>query len=109
MKKINTRITAVDFRREDLGLFQDPPQRAVDGSGEVQDNWLVGLLFNGKPAQSTRMVHDMKAVRKTWQKATWINRKPLSDLKCKKEVQRRWKQGQAFCDECKSITPKLRR
>ena len=81
-------------------MFQDPAWRAERLRTTV-------LFFNGKPPQRTRVVHNVDAVRKIWQKEAWITRKPLSDLKCKKEVQRRWKQGQAFCDECRDITPKL--
>ena len=67
VSKINSRITAPDFRRADLGLSREafmgncaPGQKA---RGELAD-------LQGQPPQNTGTVHNVQKVEQAWQKAS---------------------------------------
>lgn len=65
--KINSRMTALEFRRTDLGLLR----KAFMGNcsaGQKATGELAGL--QGQPPQSTRTVHNVQRVEQAWQKAS---------------------------------------
>lgn len=67
VSKINSRMTALDFRRADLGLlreaFMGNCSAGQKAAGELAD-------LQGQPPQSTRTARNVQRVEQAWQKAS---------------------------------------
>ena len=100
-----SRITSLDLRRANLGLFRDLPGgipwvKDLGGS-EVQESWLI---FKHRFLQAQEQCIPMsKKSSKGGRRPAWMNKELLAKLKQKKEVYRRWKQGQATWEEYRDV------
>ncbi|GAB0197925.1 mitochondrial enolase superfamily member 1 [Grus japonensis] len=100
-KRAHSKLTALDFRRADFGLFRDllgkvPWDKALEGRG-AQERWLV---FKGHLLQAQeRCISTKRKSGKNAQRPAWMNKELLSKLKHKKEACRGWKQGQVAWEE----------
>ncbi|GAB0177124.1 hypothetical protein GRJ2_000177600 [Grus japonensis] len=104
-KRAHSKLTALDFRRADFGLFRDvlgrvPWDKAFKGR-EAHDNWLV---FRDHVFQAQESCIPTK--RKSGENArrpAWMDKELLDKLKHKKEAYRGWKQGQVAWEEYREI------
>ncbi|GAB0203837.1 hypothetical protein GRJ2_002849300 [Grus japonensis] len=91
-----SKLTALDFRRADFGLFRDllgrtPWDKALEGRG-AQDSWLI---FKGDLLQAWEPCIPTKGKSsKSTRRPPWMNKELLGKVKQKKEAYRGWKQGQ---------------
>ncbi|GAB0208751.1 hypothetical protein GRJ2_003340800 [Grus japonensis] len=95
-RRAHSKLTTLDFRRADFGLFRDllgriPWDKALEGRG-AQDSWLI---FKGHllQAQERCIPAKRKSSKNTWRPA-WMNKELLGKVKQRKEAYRGWKQGQ---------------
>ncbi|GAB0187581.1 hypothetical protein GRJ2_001223400 [Grus japonensis] len=92
-RRVRSKLTTLDFRRADFGLFRDllPWDKALEGRG-AQDSWLV---FKGHLLQAQeRCIPTKRKSSKNTRRPAWMNKDLLGKVKQKKEAYRRWKQGQ---------------
>ncbi|GAB0181491.1 hypothetical protein GRJ2_000614400 [Grus japonensis] len=100
-RRAHSKLTTLDFRRAEFGLFGDslgrvPWDKALEGRG-AQDSWLVfkDHLFQ---AQEQCIPTERKS-GKNARRPTWMNKELLGKVKQKKEAYRGWKQGQVAWEE----------
>ncbi|GAB0195035.1 hypothetical protein GRJ2_001968800 [Grus japonensis] len=90
-----SKLTTLDFRRADFGLFRDllgriPWDKALEGRG-AQDSWLI---FKGHLLQAQeRCVPTKRKSSKSTKRHPWMNKELLGKVKQKKIAFRGWKQG----------------
>ncbi|GAB0203375.1 hypothetical protein GRJ2_002803100 [Grus japonensis] len=97
-----SKLTTLDFRRADFGLFGDllgriPWDKALEGRG-AQDSWLI---FKGHLLQAQeRCIPTKRKSSKNTKRPPWMNKELLGKVKhTKKEAYRGWKQGQVAWEE----------
>ncbi|GAB0184043.1 hypothetical protein GRJ2_000869600 [Grus japonensis] len=100
-RRVHSKLTTLDFRRADFGLFRDllgriPWDKALEGRG-AQDSWLI---FKGHllQAQERCIPTKRKSGKNAWRPA-WMNKELLDKVKQKKEACRGWKQGQVAWED----------
>ncbi|GAB0203892.1 mitochondrial enolase superfamily member 1 [Grus japonensis] len=100
-RSVHNKLTALDFRRADFGLFRDllgriPWDKALEGRG-AQDSWLI---FKGHLLQAQEPCIPTKGKSsKNTKRPPWMNKELLGKVKQKKEACRGWKQGQVAWEE----------
>ncbi|GAB0207196.1 hypothetical protein GRJ2_003185200 [Grus japonensis] len=100
-RRARSKITTLDFRRADFGLFRDllgriPWDKALEGRG-AQDSWLI---FKGHLLQAQeRCIPTKRKSGKNTKRPPWMNKELLGKVKHKKEAYRGWKQGQVAWEE----------
>ncbi|GAB0184642.1 mitochondrial enolase superfamily member 1 [Grus japonensis] len=105
VRRLHNKLTTLDFRRVDFGLFRDllgrvPWDKALEGRG-AQESWLI---FKDHLLQAQERCITMKRQSgKTTRKPAWMNKELLDKLKHKKETYRGWKQGQVAWEEYREI------
>ncbi|GAB0202598.1 mitochondrial enolase superfamily member 1 [Grus japonensis] len=96
-----SKLTTLDFRRADFGLFRDllgrvPWDKALEGRG-AQDSWLI---FKAHLLQAQEQcIPTKRKSSKTTKRPPWMNKDLLGKVKHKKEAYRGWKQGQVAWEE----------
>ncbi|GAB0187153.1 hypothetical protein GRJ2_001180600 [Grus japonensis] len=100
VRRAHSKLTTLDFRRTDFGLFRDllgrvPWDKALDGRG-AQDSWFV---FRDHLLQAQEQCKKSKSARSP----AWMSKELLGKLKHKKEAYRGWKQGQVAWEEYREI------
>ncbi|GAB0205664.1 mitochondrial enolase superfamily member 1 [Grus japonensis] len=96
-----SKLTALDFRRAEFGLFRDvlgriPWDKALEGRG-AQDSWLI---FKGHLLQAQeRCIPTKSKSSKNTKRPLWMNKELLGKVKHKKEAYRGWKQGQVAWED----------
>ncbi|GAB0179488.1 hypothetical protein GRJ2_000414100 [Grus japonensis] len=96
-----SKLTTLDFRRADFGLFRDllgriPWDKALEGRG-AQDSWLI---FKGHLLQAReRCIPTKRKSSKKTKRPPWMNKELLGKVKQKKEAYRGWKQEQIAWEE----------
>ncbi|GAB0203411.1 hypothetical protein GRJ2_002806700 [Grus japonensis] len=96
-----SKLTTLDFRRADFGLFGDllgriPWDKVLEGRG-AQDSWLI---FKGHLLQAQeRCIPTKRKSSKNTKRPPWMNEELLGKVKQKKEAYRGWKQGQVAWEE----------
>ncbi|GAB0202667.1 mitochondrial enolase superfamily member 1 [Grus japonensis] len=96
-----SKLTTLDFRRADFGLFRDllariPWDKALEGRG-AQDSWLI---FQGHLLQAQeRCIPAKRKSSKTTKRPPWMNKELLGKVKQNQEAYRGWKQGQVAWEE----------
>ncbi|GAB0185376.1 hypothetical protein GRJ2_001002900 [Grus japonensis] len=99
--RTHSKLTTLDFRRTDFGLFRDllgrvPWDKALEGRG-TQDSWLV---FKGHLLRAQeRCIPAKRKSGKNARRPPWMNKELLDKLKSKKKAYRGWKQGQVAWEE----------
>ncbi|GAB0203845.1 hypothetical protein GRJ2_002850100 [Grus japonensis] len=102
-RRVRSKLTALDFRRADFGLFRDllgriPWDKALAGRG-AQDSWLI---FKGHLLQAQEpCIPTKRKSSKNTKRPLWMNKELLGKVKQKKEACRGWKQGQVAWEECR--------
>ncbi|GAB0209810.1 mitochondrial enolase superfamily member 1 [Grus japonensis] len=99
-RRVHSKVTTLDFRRADFGLFRDllgriPWDKVLEGR-EAQDSWLI---FKGHLQAQEQCIPTKRKSRKTTQRPPWMNKELLGKVKQKKEAYRGWKQGQVAWEE----------
>ncbi|GAB0207593.1 mitochondrial enolase superfamily member 1 [Grus japonensis] len=100
-RRARSKLTTLDFRRADFGLFRDllgriPWDKALEGRG-AQDSWLI---FRGHLLQAQeRCIPTKKKSSNSTKRPPWMNKELLGKVKQKKEAYRGWKQGQVAWEE----------
>ncbi|GAB0182454.1 mitochondrial enolase superfamily member 1 [Grus japonensis] len=100
-RRARSKLTTLDFRRADFGLFRDllgriPWDKALEGRG-AQDSWLV---FKGHlPQAQEQCIPTKRKSSKNTKRPPWMNKELLGKVKQKKEAYRGWKQGQVAWEE----------
>ncbi|GAB0186361.1 hypothetical protein GRJ2_001101400 [Grus japonensis] len=99
-RRAHSKLTTLDFRRADSGLFRDllgrvPWDRALEGRG-VQKSWLV---FEDHLLQAQEQCIPTKRKSGKTRRPAWMNKELLSKLKHKKEAYGGWKQGWVAWEE----------
>ncbi|GAB0207839.1 mitochondrial enolase superfamily member 1 [Grus japonensis] len=100
-RRARSKLTTLDFRRADFGLFRDllgriPWDKALEGRG-AQDSWLI---FKGHLLQAQeRCIPTKRKSSKNTKRPPWMNKELLGKVKQKKEAYRGWKQGQVAWEE----------
>ncbi|GAB0204525.1 mitochondrial enolase superfamily member 1 [Grus japonensis] len=100
-RRVCSKLTTLDFRRADFGLFRDllgriPWDKALAGRG-AQDSWLI---FKGHLLQAQeRCIPTKRKSSKNTKRPPWMNKELLGKAKQKKEAYRGWKQGQVAWEE----------
>ncbi|GAB0178700.1 mitochondrial enolase superfamily member 1 [Grus japonensis] len=95
-RKAHSKLTALDFRRADFGLFRDllgriPWDKALEGRG-AQDSWLI---FKGHLLQAQEQcIPTKRKSSKNTKRPPWMNKELLDKVNQKKEAYRGWKQRQ---------------
>ncbi|PKU35582.1 glycerol kinase [Limosa lapponica baueri] len=103
--RAKSRITTLDFKRVNFGLFKEllggiPWVRALEDMG-VQQSW---LLFKHHFLQvQERCIPRSKKSGKGGRRTAWMSKELLEKLKWKKEVDRMWKKGLATWEEYRNI------
>ncbi|GAB0207304.1 hypothetical protein GRJ2_003196000 [Grus japonensis] len=100
-----SRITTLDFRRGNFGLFKDllgriPWVRALEGRG-VQESWSI-FKHHFLLAQDQCILKNRKT-SKGGRRPAWMSKELLEKLKGKKEVYRMWKKGLATWEEYRNV------
>ncbi|KFV97213.1 hypothetical protein N327_03267, partial [Fulmarus glacialis] len=104
------KLTTLDFRRADFGLFRDlfgrvPWDKALEGRG-AQESWLI---FKDHLLQAQeRCIPTKRKSGKNARRPAWMNKELLDTLKHRKEAYRGWKQGQVAWEEYREIVPAAR-
>ena len=99
------RITALDFRRANTGLFKDLLRGilwvwALAGRG-VQESW---LLLNHRFLHAQDWCNPMSKKSSTGgRRPAWMSKELLAKLTWKRKVCKMWKEGQASWDEYRNI------
>ncbi|GAB0207770.1 mitochondrial enolase superfamily member 1 [Grus japonensis] len=100
-RRAHSKLTTLDFRRADFGLFRDllgriPWDKALEGRG-AQDSWLI---FKGHLLQAQeRCIPTKRKSSKTTKRPPWMNKELLGKVNHKKKAYRGWKQGQVAWEE----------
>ncbi|GAB0209462.1 mitochondrial enolase superfamily member 1 [Grus japonensis] len=100
-RRAHSKLTTLDLRRADFGLFRDllgriPWDRALEGRG-AQDSWLI---FKGHLLQAQeRCIPTKRKSSKNTKRPLWMNKELLGKVKQRKEAYRGWKQGQVAWEE----------
>ncbi|GAB0210350.1 mitochondrial enolase superfamily member 1 [Grus japonensis] len=100
-RRARSKLTTLDFRRADFGLFRDllgriPWDKALEGRG-AQDSWLV---FKGHLLQAQERCSPTKRKSgKSTKRPPRMNKELLGKVKQKKVAYRGWKQGQVAWEE----------
>ena len=87
-RRVHSKLTTLDFRRADFGLFRDllgriPWDKALEGRG-AQDSWLI---FKGHLLQAQeRCIPTRRKSGKNTRKPAWMNKELLGKVKHKKEA-----------------------
>ncbi|GAB0199980.1 mitochondrial enolase superfamily member 1 [Grus japonensis] len=95
-RRAHSKLTTLDFRRADFGLFRDllgrvPWDKALEGR-RAQDSWLI---FKGHLLQAQeRCIPTKRKSGKNSRRPARMNKELLGKVKHKKEAYRGWKQGQ---------------
>ncbi|GAB0179062.1 hypothetical protein GRJ2_000371500 [Grus japonensis] len=90
VRRAHSKLTALDFRRADSGLFRDllariPWDKALEGRG-AQDSWLI---FKGHLLQAQEQcIPTKRKSGKTTKRPPWMNKELLGKVKHKKEAYR---------------------
>ncbi|KFO10373.1 hypothetical protein N312_10965, partial [Balearica regulorum gibbericeps] len=107
VRRAHSKLTTLDFRRADLGLFRDllgrlPWDKALEGRG-AQESWLVFKDY--LPQAQEQCIPTKRKSGKNARRPAWVNKEFLGKLKHKKEAYggRGWKQGQVAWEECREI------
>jgi len=100
-----SRITTLDFRRANFGLFKDllggiPWARALEGSG-VQKSW--SLFKHHFLHAQDRCIPLRKKSSKGGRRQVWMSKKLLAELRRKGKVYEMWKEGQATWEEYRNV------
>ncbi|GAB0206526.1 hypothetical protein GRJ2_003118200 [Grus japonensis] len=100
-----SRITTLDFRRANFGLFKDllgriPWVRALEGRG-AQESWSI-FKHHFLQAQD-RCIPKNRKSSKGGRTPAWMSKELLEKLKGKKEVYRMWKKGLATWEEYRNV------
>ncbi|GAB0204946.1 mitochondrial enolase superfamily member 1 [Grus japonensis] len=101
VRRALSKLTTLDFRRADFGLFRDllgriPWDKALEGRG-AQDSWLI---FKGHLLQAQEgCIPTKRKSRKSTKRHQWMDKELLGKVKQKKEAYRGWKQGQVAWEE----------
>ncbi|GAB0180284.1 hypothetical protein GRJ2_000493700 [Grus japonensis] len=104
-KRAHSKVTTLDFRRADFGLFRDllgrvPWDKALEGRG-AQESWLV---FKGHLLQAQeRCIPTKTTSGKTARRPAWMNKELLDKLRHKQEAYRGWKRGQVAWEEYRVV------
>ncbi|PKU32701.1 hypothetical protein llap_16995 [Limosa lapponica baueri] len=105
VRRAQSKLATLDFRRADFGLFRDllgrvPWDKALEGRG-AQESWLI---FKDHLLQAQeRCIPAKRKSGKNARRPAWMNRELLDNLKQKKEAYRGWKQGQVGWEEYREI------
>ncbi|GAB0204992.1 hypothetical protein GRJ2_002964800 [Grus japonensis] len=100
-RRAHSKLTTLDFRRADFGLFRDllgriPWDKALEGRG-AQDSWLI---FKGHLLQAQEgCIPTKRKSGKNTKRPPWMNKELLGKVKQKKEAYRGRKQGQVAWEE----------
>ncbi|GAB0203984.1 mitochondrial enolase superfamily member 1 [Grus japonensis] len=100
-RRVRSKLSTLDFRRADFGLFRDllgriPWDKTLEGRG-AQDSWLI---FKGHLLQAQeRCIPTKRKSSKNTKRPAWMNKELLGKGKHKKEAYRGWKQGQVAWEE----------
>ena len=105
LRRAHSKLTTLDLRRADFGLFRDllgrvPWDKALEGRG-AQESWVI---FKDHLLQAQERCIPTK--RKSGKNATrpaWMNKELLDKLQHRKEAYRGWKQGQVAWEEYREI------
>ncbi|GAB0207663.1 hypothetical protein GRJ2_003232000 [Grus japonensis] len=109
-RRVCSKLTTLEFRRADFGLFRDllgriPWDKALEGRG-AQDSWLI---FEGHLLQAQeRCIPTKRESCKNAKRPPWMNKEVLGKVKQKKEAYRGWKQGQVAWEEYRETVPAAR-
>ncbi|GAB0178198.1 mitochondrial enolase superfamily member 1 [Grus japonensis] len=101
VRRVRSKLTTLDFRRADSGLFRDllgrkPWDKAPEGRG-AQDSWLI---FKGHLLQAQECcIPTKRKSSKNTKRPPWMKKELLGKVKHKKEAYRGWKQGQVAWEE----------
>ncbi|GAB0189153.1 mitochondrial enolase superfamily member 1 [Grus japonensis] len=104
-RRAHSKLTTLDFRRADFGLFRDllgriPGDKALGRRG-AQDSWLI---FKGHLLQAQeRCIPAKRKSGKNTKRPPWMNKEVLGKVKQKKEAYRGRKQGQVAWEEYREI------
>ncbi|GAB0190944.1 hypothetical protein GRJ2_001559700 [Grus japonensis] len=109
VRRAHNKLTTLDFRRADFGLFRDllgriPWDKALEGRG-AQESWLV---FKDHLLQAQERCIPTKKSGKNARRPVWMNKELLDKLKTKKEGHKGWKQGQVSWEEYREIVQAAR-
>ncbi|GAB0182816.1 hypothetical protein GRJ2_000746900 [Grus japonensis] len=100
-RREHSKLTTLDFRGADFGLFGDllgriPWDKALEGRG-AQDSWLV---FKGHLLQAQEQyIPTKRKSGKNTRRPVWMNKELLDKLSHETEAYRGWKQGRVACEE----------
>ncbi|GAB0207656.1 mitochondrial enolase superfamily member 1 [Grus japonensis] len=109
-RRVCSKLTTLEFRRADFGLFRDllgriPWDKALEGRG-AQDSWLI---FEGHLLQAQEQcIPTKRKSSKNTKRPPWMNKELLGKVKQKKEGYRGWKQGQVAWEEYRETVPAAR-
>jgi len=100
-----SRITTLDFRRANFGLFKDllggmPWVRALQAMG-VQESWLL-FKHHFLHAQD-RCIPLSKKSSKGGRISVWMSKELLAELRWKRKVHGMWKEGQTTWEEYRNV------
>ncbi|GAB0202575.1 mitochondrial enolase superfamily member 1 [Grus japonensis] len=100
-RRVCSKLTTLDLRRADFGLFRDllgriPWDKALEGRG-AQDSWLI---FKGHLLQAQEQcIPTKRKSSKNTKRPLWMNKDLLGKVKQNQEAYRGWKQGQVAWEE----------
>ncbi|GAB0179904.1 hypothetical protein GRJ2_000455700 [Grus japonensis] len=109
-RRAHSKLTTLDFRTADFGLFRDligrvAWEKVLEGRG-AQDSWLV---FKGHLLQAQeRCIPTKSKSGKNTKRPPWMNKELLGKVKPKKEAYRGWKQGQVAWEEYRETVQAVR-
>ncbi|GAB0190056.1 hypothetical protein GRJ2_001470900 [Grus japonensis] len=113
VRRAHSKLTTLDFRRADFGLFRDllgrlPWDKALE-ERVAQETWFIfkDHLLQVQERCIPAKRKSGKNARKLWRPA-WMNKLLLDKLKHKKEVYRGRKQGQVAWEEYREIVQATR-
>ena len=87
VRRAHSKLTALDFRRADFGLFRDllgriPWDKVLEGRG-AQDSWLI---FKGHLLQAQeRCIPTKRKSGKNTRRLPWVNKELLGKVKQKRK------------------------
>jgi len=100
-----SRITALDFRRANFGLFKDLLRgitwvRALEGRGD-QESWL--LFKHHFPHTKDLCIPMSKKSSKAGRRPAWMSKEFLVEIRWKRKVYGIWKEGQPTWEEYRNV------
>jgi len=103
--RVISRIKTLDFRRANFGLFKEllggiPWVRALEGRG-VQESW--SLFKRHFLHAQQRCIPLSKKSRKGGKRPAWMSNELLVELRLKRKVHGKWKEGQATWEEYRNV------